>query len=66
MSFLKIKCFFGFHKDCFKLYTQMYEERPKGAGPRYKRLSYVKVFCDASKKYIRTEHREDTIGVGII
>lgn len=46
MSLLKIKCFFGFHEKCSK---------------HYKRDdSNVHVFCKDSKKYIRTEHMEDS------
>ena len=42
---LKIKCFFGYHKNCGKHYK--YDD------------SNVHVYCKDSQKYIRTEHIED-------
>jgi len=45
MSLLKLKCFFGFHKDCSKHYKY---DHPN-----------VHVFCKDSRKFIRTEHMED-------
>jgi len=59
MSLLKLKCFFGFHGGCSKNYKQMYK-KISNKRPKYQRLPYVKVFCKDSKKYIRTEHREDS------
>jgi len=43
---MNIKCFFGFHKNCSKHYK--HDD------------SNVHVYCKDSRKYIRTEHREDS------